>query len=91
MALKKDIVQNDGVVTSYHRILYVMNIINSHTSIAVLSYPSEAMREKEKSNDIPNPYKKSVTYETNYIENMNAENAYEYLKTLDVFSGAEDA
>lgn len=90
MALKKEIIQSDGVTTNYHRILYMMNIINSHTSIAVLSYPSEVMRGMEKTNEIPNPYKKSTTYETDYVENMTIEEAYEYLKTLPDFEGAED-
>lgn len=90
MALKKSIVQEDGVMTNYHRILYVMNVINSHTSISVLSYPSEVMRQEEQSGEIPNPYKKSVTYETDYVEDMTIESAYEYLKTLDAFTGAED-
>lgn len=90
MALKKSIVQEDGVITNYHRILYVMNVINSHTSIAVLSYPSEVMRQEEQSGEIPNPYKKSVTYETDYVEDITIESAYEYLKTLDAFAGAEN-
>ena len=90
MALKKNIVQDDGVLTDYHRILYVMNVINSHTSVAVLSYPSETMRQEEQSGEIPNPYKKTVTYETDYVEDMTIESAYDYLKTLEVFAGAED-
>lgn len=91
MAIKKEIIQDDGVLTDYHRILYVMNVINSHTSIVVLSYPSETMRFEEQNGKISNPYKKTITYEIAYSPDMTAESAYSYLKTLDVFAGAEDA
>ena len=63
MALKKEVRQDNGVVTNYHRILE-----NSETE----------------------PYKVAVTYEKEYEENMTVEEAYEYLKTLPEFEGAED-
>ena len=37
MALKKKVIQDDGVTTEYHRILYVSNTVNSHCSISVIS------------------------------------------------------
>ncbi len=89
MALKKEIVQEDGVLTDYHRIIYVMSVINSHTSIAVMSYVSDAVRAEEKNKTLPQPYHKNIVFETEY-ENMTVENAYSFLKTLDIFSGAED-
>ena len=55
MALKKEIRQDNGVVTNYHRILYVMSTINSHVSIAVLSYIDAAGRNME--NSETEPYK----------------------------------
>ena len=88
MALKKDIIQDNGITTSYHRILFIQSTINSHTSIAVLSYVDEQSREREKSEI--QPYKAAVTYETDYIENMTISDAYKYLKTLPEFAGAED-
>lgn len=88
MALKKEIRQNDGVITSYHRILFIQSTINSHDSIAVLSYVDEAGREMENSEN--EPYKAAVTYEKDYSEDMTIEAAYEYLKTLPEFEGAED-
>ena len=88
MGLKKAIVQPDGVTTEYHRILFVQTTVNSHTSIAVLSYLNEQSRQTEK--ESMQPYKAAVTYETAYDENMTIESAYEYLKTLEEFKDAED-
>lgn len=90
MALKKSIRQDDGVTTEYHRILFVNSIINSHVSIAVISYVDKQARDDELSHILESPYKKSTTYETTYKENMTIEEAYKYLKTLDDFKDAED-
>lgn len=88
MGLKKAIVQPDGVTTEYHRILFVQTTVNSHTSIAVLSYLNETSRQTEK--ESKQPYKSAITYQTAYDENMTIGSAYEYLKTLPEFEGAED-
>ena len=90
MALYKEIKQNDGVATSYHRILYIMVTTNRQNSIAVLSYVNEDSREVEKEKLINQPYQKCITYETTYDPTMTIEKAYEYLKTLPQFEGAED-
>lgn len=90
MALKKKIVQDDGVITEYHRILYVSNTVNSHCSIAVVSLISEEARNKQLDDEIQLPYQKFVTYETTDKWDMTVEAAYDYLKTLPEFSGAED-
>lgn len=87
MALKKAIKQADGVTTEYHRILFLQTTVNRQNSIAVLSYVDEESRNTE---DNARPYKVSVTYETQYDETMNIESAYEYLKSLPQFEGAED-
>lgn len=88
MALKKEIRQIDGVITNYHRILYIQSTINSHDSIAVVSYVDDIGRAME--NDGERPYKAAVTYEKEYEENMTIESAYKYLKTLSEFEDAED-
>ena len=91
MALYKEIRQDDGVVTSYHRILFINSALNSHVSIAVVSYIDDESREKDKlSNETSRPYRHAVTYETDYIENITNEQAYDFLKTLPVFEGATD-
>lgn len=88
MALKKEIQQENGIITCYHRVLSIDSVINSHTSISVLSYIDEKSRKTEF--DGKRPYKTAVTYSIEYIQNMTVEMAYEYLKKLEEFAGAED-
>lgn len=90
MALYKEVRQDDGVITTYHRVLYIHNTINSHCSIAVVSYVDDTARNCETEKIIVQPYQKAVTYETEYDNSMTAEKAYEFLKTLPQFEGAED-
>ena len=88
MALLKQITQNDRVITSYHRILLIQSVVNSHTSISVLSYVNQDSRNIEPTES--RVYKSCITYEMEYVENMTIEDAYAYLKTLPEFEGAED-
>jgi hypothetical protein len=90
MALAIAVRQDDGVVTSYHRILFLTKTTNRQNSIAVLSYVDEETRESEKDSAEIQPYRRSVTYETTYDPNMTIESAYNYLKTLPEFEGADD-
>ena len=90
MALYKEIVQDDGVVTCYHRILYLQITTNRQNSIGVISYVDNNSRDKEKSETIAQPYVKAITYETDYDPKMSVETAYEYLKSLPEFKGAKD-
>ena len=90
MALQKDIRQEDGVVTKYHRILFLQLFTNHHNSIAVVSYVDDIARDEEKEAILSQPYQRAVTYETAYDETMTVESAYEYLKTLPQFEGAID-
>ena len=90
MALHKSIVQNDGVTTTYHRILFLQTCVNHHNSIAVMSYVSETAREDELNQVLMQPYQRSTTYELPYDESMTVADAYEYLKTLPIFEGAEN-
>ena len=90
MALKKKIIQEDGVITEYHRILDVSNTVNSHCSVAVISVASEEIRNKQLAGEIQQPYQKIVTYETEKFSDLSIKEAYEYLKTLLEFEGAED-
>lgn len=89
MALYKEIRQNDGVRTTYHRIMFLQQTVNKQNSIAVLSYTDEEARKFEQDSEY-RPYRQSVTYEVDYDPTMTIEKAYEYLKTLDEFSGAKD-
>lgn len=90
MALYKEIRQEDGVTTKYHRILFIQITTNRQNSIAVLSYVDDDSRSAEQTDILTSPYQKSITYETDYDENMTIEKAYDYLKTLPEFEGATD-
>ena len=83
MALSKEIRQEDGVVTRYHRILFMSQFVNSHTSIVVASYVDRESRDTLE--DGMEPYVRTVTYETDYVES-----AYAYLKCLEAFADSED-
>lgn len=89
MALYKEIRQEDGVRTSYHRISFIQMTVNKRNSIVVLSYTDEEAREFEKDNEYI-PYRQAITYEVEYDDTMTIEKAYEYLKTLPLFIGAQD-
>lgn len=89
MALLKEIQQEDGVITTYHRILDLTKTVNSHNSISVISYINEDSRSKDIICE-NRPYRHAVTYEFDYDGNMNIENAYDYLKSLEVFKGAKN-
>lgn len=71
-------------------ILYVSNTVNSHCSISVISLISEKIRKKQLAGEIQQPYQKIVTYETEKFSDLSIKEAYEYLKTLPEFEGAED-
>lgn len=90
MALKAAITQEDGVVTSYHRIRILDLMVNVSNSIAIYSYVDEAAREAEKEG-IMKPYVRSVTYFTEYDSSMNVSKAYAWLKeNVADFADAED-
>lgn len=90
MALAKETEQADGVVTSYHRVLFVQNTPNSHVSVAVASLVSGDVRERERSGDVERAYSHVATYETEETDEMTTAEAYGWLKTLPDFAGATD-
>jgi len=91
MALEKAIKQPDGVVTNYHRILFLQTTVNRQNSIAVLSYVDKDSRADEMATPSMQPYRKSKSYETEYDETMTIESAYNFLKSLSEYEGALDA
>ena len=96
MALKKDIVLENGIVLNYHRVVSINNITNQQTIIEVGSYINKEQRDKERawyesnSKDNMNVYIITTYYSKEYDKDLNVDSAYEYLKTLEVFEGAED-
>lgn len=89
MALYKEIRQDDGVITTYNRILYLNQTVNSHNSIAIVSYVDEESRLADTVSE-NRPYRQAITYEMDYDESMTIKSAYEYLKDLPQFEGAKD-
>ena len=94
MALIKEIILNNGIPTTYHRVVSVTCMTNVHNIIEVASYTSSSKREEEKS-ALPTGGKHNVfidttLHNTDYDQNMTVTSAYEYLKTIPEFAGAED-
>ena len=101
MAIKKQVTADNGIVTEYHRIALVSIDVNHQNTILVHSYLSEAGRQIEKDytaglyNNVEAglvkfPYVDAKYIHTSYDGNMTVEAAYEYLKKLPQFEGAED-
>ena len=93
MALKKKIELDNGVIVNYHRIVSINKITNIQNIIEVASYTNKEKRNEEKE-AIENALEMNVFINTQYInieynENSVIEEAYEYLKTLKQFEGAE--
>ncbi len=100
MALIKNIELDNGIVLSYHRINTVLIYTNRQINIEVTSYINQAQREKEieieeriketgVSEDL-NTFTETKYYSTEYNEEFSVNSAYEYLKTLEVFTDATD-
>ena len=77
MALKKKVTAKNGIVTEYHRIAMISVEVNQQNTILLYSYLSEDGRQIEKDY-------------ADYDGTMTIVKAYEYLKTLPEFEGAED-
>lgn len=101
MAIKKQIPEYNGIVTEYHRIALLSIDVHNQNSILVHSYLSADGRQIEKDyaagkyNDVEAglmnfPYVQATYISAGYDENMTVAKAYEYLKTLPKFEGAED-
>ena len=90
MALYKEIRQSDDVITNYHRVLSVTQVVNEYTAVAVVSYVDVLSRSNDNADAEQRPYRNAITYQTEYDESMNVKSAYDYLKTLPQFEGAED-
>jgi hypothetical protein len=101
MALSKKIEKDNGVITNYHRIVSINEIVNEQTLIEVASYTSEEKRQEEiqalETSRNGGEYPQTDIYiDTEYLakeyneKDGNIEDAYNYLKTLDKFKGAKD-
>lgn len=100
MAIQKSIVNPDGIVTSYHRVVQVSSLINDSITIEVESYIDRSAREQQiafmeaqklGTEEGSVPYTSASFYVADYVESgMTVVQAYAYLKSLDKFSGAVD-
>ena len=96
MALKKDKVLENGIVLTYHRVVSINSITNVQSMIEVGSYLNKEQREKEREwytsggRDRLDVYTNTKYYTKDYDKDLNVDNAYEYLKTLEDFADAED-
>lgn len=99
MALSKEIVGDNGVTTTYHRIVRISSIIDSSTTIEVASYVSEESRQAQLASeqiqtlsDRPQPqqYTKTTFHRVDYVDGMTCVEAYDRLKQIAEFSGATD-
>lgn len=100
MAIKKGIVGRDGVAVSYHRIVSINTVVHSLTSIELASYINQSYRENQiifdeeqaqiKEQTVNAPYVLTSFYVLPADNDMTISKAYEYIKSLPQFEGAED-
>ena len=91
MAIKKDIELNNGITLSYHRVVRIESIINYSSMIEVQSYMDKIRRLREKANPTDvDEYIEAKYYNIPYDPELNVVKAYEYIKSLPEFEGAED-
>ena len=100
MALNKKIELDNGVITNYHRIVSINQIVNNQTLIEVASYTDKSKREEEQqayktakeTGTFPemNVFIDTKFINKEYAEEESVESAYDYIKTLDEFKGAKD-
>ena len=94
MALSKNIELNNGITVNYHRVVSVNNITNQTSIIEIASYTSKEKRDEEKLK-LTNKEPMNIFINTEYMnitynKNLNVDNAYNYLKTLEKFSNSTD-
>ena len=94
MALQKAIELDNGVIVNYHRIYAIEKRTNVAVWINIHSYINKTKRDEEKEAEDRGeqifPFKNCFMIEAPYDENKEIEDYYTYLKTLEMFSGAED-
>lgn len=91
MALQKAITLDNGIIVKYHRIVNTNILVNNSITIEVGSYIDATQRNKEKQNiDNTNIFINTTFIDMPYKESVTIEEAYEYLKTLDLFKNSVD-
>ena len=97
MALQKQIVLENGIVTNYHRIVSINKITNNSTIVEIASYISKEQRDKEiayykseAEDKQMNVFIDTAYMSVDYDENKNIQDLYNYLKSTEKFKDAKD-
>lgn len=94
MALLKTIELDSGIVLNYHRIVTISKITNHSTVLEIAGYTSEAKRDQEikqkENKETITVYINTTLMSVDYDENATIKDWYNYLKTTEKYSGAED-
>lgn len=101
MAIKKQVTASNGIVTEYHRVALLSIEVNQQNTILIHSYLNADGRQIEKDyanglyNDLEEgfmnfPYVDARYINVEYNPDMTVSAAYDYIKTLPEFVGAED-
>ncbi len=91
MALKKEIILENGIILNYHRIAEIQNEVNGKTKLLIYSYLNKDQRDREKQEkSIAQIYRVGSLEKLNYNDKLTITQAYEYLKTIDKYKDAED-
>lgn len=90
MALIKEIELDNGVKVNYHRVVSINKVTNVQNIIEVASYTGKEKRQEEieKNGQEMNVFIHTSYISTEYNANINIENVYDYLKTLEQFKDA---
>ena len=101
MALKKEIVLDNGIIVNYHRIVTINKVTNNTTIIEVASYTSDEKRQEEiealaKGQENGEVVPMNIFIDTTFLnkeynETDTIKDLYDYLKTTEKFKDAEDA
>lgn len=90
MALKKQIILDNGITTNYHRIVSINKITNSLTIIEIASYIDENQRIKEKeATNNSNIYIYTSYENIEYDENKTIIDYYDLLQTREKYKDSE--
>ena len=94
MALIKTIELDSGIVLNYHRIVTITKVTNHATILEIAGYTSKEKRELEvqqlNNGEEITAYIDTSFMSVEYDENTTIKDWYDYLKTTEKYSNAED-
>lgn len=94
MALLKNIELDNGIILNYHRIVTITKITNHSIVLEIAGYTSKLKREQEiqqwENGETITAYIDTTFMSVDYDEKTTIKDWYDYLKTTEKYSGAED-